>query len=173
MKWLGFMTQNSLSGCALMRTVKSRVSGEPSGGSAGPARESLRPRGDSGFWDLKNTFQVRPNSSGGRMKTTRTGFAMLVLVCLFPMNLIVRAQGIGSSAEIRGTVTDPTGATVPKAIVTVEDNARGVHRTNETDADGSYRLTGLPPSTYTVSVQLSGFQTEAQKDLVVNIGQTL
>ena len=107
------------------------------------------------------------------MKSILLAGAFFSLACLLPANPVAHAQGTGTSAEIRGTVTDATGATVPKATVAVEDTEKGVRRTSTTESDGGYRLTGLPPSSYSVTVQIAGFQTETQKGVVINIGQTL
>jgi hypothetical protein len=82
-----------------------------------------------------------------------------------------QGQGTGTSGEIRGMVMDPAGATAPKATVAIEDAEKGVRRTAVTDANGEYRVTGLPPSSYAVTVQISGFQTEIQKGVVLNVGQ--
>jgi hypothetical protein len=42
-----------------------------------------------------------------------------------------------------------------------------------TGSDGEFQVTGLPPSTYSVTVRLAGFQTETHRNVVVNVGQTL
>jgi hypothetical protein len=107
------------------------------------------------------------------MRATLLAGAFLSLACLLPANPVARAQGTGTSGEIRGTVTDPTGGTVPKATVTVEDAEKGIRRAVVTETDGEFRLTGLPPSSYNVTVQTSGFQTEIRKGVVLNVGQTL
>jgi hypothetical protein len=107
------------------------------------------------------------------MRATLLAGAFLSLACLLPANSVAHAQGTGTSGEIRGTVTDPTGGTVPKATVTVEDSEKGIRRTAVTETDGEYRLTGLPPSSYSVTVETSGFQKEIRRDVVVNVGQTL
>src|SRR5271168_8343 len=107
------------------------------------------------------------------MKTTLLAGAFLLMAGLFCGNPAAYAQGSGTSAEIRGTITDSTGASVPKVTVTAEDTEKGIHRTAVTETDGGYRLTGLPPATYTLSAQISGFQTEIQKGVSVNIGETL
>ncbi len=95
------------------------------------------------------------------------------LACLLPAASVAHAQGTGTSGEIRGTLTDPTGATVPKATVEVEDSEKGIRRSVVTESDGEYRVTGLPPSSYSVTVRVSGFQTETHKDVALNIGETL
>ena len=83
------------------------------------------------------------------------------------------AQGVGSSGDLTGTVTDPTGAQVPNAKVTASDAAKGVQRSVETDEHGLYRLTGLPPSSYKVTVEHSGFQTQVASTVALTVGQTL
>ena len=85
---------------------------------------------------------------------------------------MVFAQGIGASGDIRGTVTDPSGAVVTGANVTATDIAKGIKHTVATDANGQYRLAGLQPATYSLSVSKSGFQSELAKNVVVNVGQT-
>jgi hypothetical protein len=85
---------------------------------------------------------------------------------------MVFAQGVGASGDIRGTVTDPSGAVVSGANVTATDIARGIKHTVATDNNGQYRLTGLQPANYSLSVSKSGFQSELAKNVVVNIGQT-
>jgi hypothetical protein len=107
------------------------------------------------------------------MRATFLAGAFLSLACLLPANSVARAQGGGTSGEIRGTITDSTGATVPRATVAVEDSEKGIRRTAITETDGEYRVTGLPPSSYSVSVEASGFQTEIRKGVVLNVGQTL
>lgn len=82
------------------------------------------------------------------------------------------AQGVGASGNINGVVTDPSGAVIPKANVIAVEPARGVTYTAVTDSSGQFRLTGLPPAVYDVSVRVAGFQTEVQKGAVVTVGGT-
>src|SRR6202166_378569 len=107
------------------------------------------------------------------MRSTLVAGAFLLMASLFPANPVAYGQGTGTSGEIRGTVTDPTGATVPKATVEVEDAEKGIRRTAVTGSDGEYQVTGLQPSGYSVTVEVSGFQTETHRNVVVNVGQTL
>lgn len=83
------------------------------------------------------------------------------------------AQGVGSSGALTGVVVDPTGAPVPKATVIAEEADRGIRHTTVSDGNGEYRVLGLPATTYTVTLQLGGFQTEVQKGVVVGVGQTV
>ncbi|MGZ4845058.1 MAG: outer membrane beta-barrel protein, partial [Candidatus Angelobacter sp.] len=95
----------------------------------------------------------------------------IFLACLL-LTGMVYAQGVGASGDIKGTVTDPSGAVVTNANVTATDVAKGIKHTVATDNSGQYRLTGLQPATYSVSVSKSGFQSEIAKSVVVNVGQT-
>ena len=95
----------------------------------------------------------------------------IILACLLLTGMMY-AQGVGASGDLKGTVTDPSGAVVTNATVTATDVAKGIKHTVATDNNGQYRLTGLPPASYSVSVSKSGFQPEVAKNVVVNIGQT-
>jgi hypothetical protein len=71
------------------------------------------------------------------------------------------AQG-GGNVAITGTVSDPTGAVVPGAKVTVTQKNTASVRTLNTDSNGSFNFPSLPPTTYTVSVQAPGFKQWVQ-----------
>ncbi len=70
---------------------------------------------------------------------------------------------------ILGTVTDPSGAVLPGAKVTVKNVATGMERNTDTSADGSYALPELPIGTYTVTVTLTGFQTSVTTGVTVDV----
>jgi len=70
---------------------------------------------------------------------------------------------------ILGTATDPSGAVLPGAKVTVKNVGTGLERTTETSADGSYSLPELPIGTYNVTVVLTGFQTFVATGVTVDI----
>src|SRR5215510_5295652 len=101
----------------------------------------------------------------------RNFFASLT-VCLLIAGGMALAQGVGASGDIKGTVTDPSGAVVANATVTATDVEKGIKHTVTTNNNGQFHLTGLPPAAYSVSVTKSGFQPEVAKNVVVTIGQT-
>jgi hypothetical protein len=70
---------------------------------------------------------------------------------------------------ILGSVTDPSGAVVAGAKVTVKNTGTGLERTTETSADGSYSLPELPIGTYNVTVSQSGFQTFVATGVTVDV----
>lgn len=97
--------------------------------------------------------------------------AKVFFVCILLTGLM-RAQGVGTSGDISGTVTDPSGAIVAGANVTVTDVGKGTKHTVVTGPSGDYHVFGLMPSTYSVSVSKTGFQSEIAKAVTVTIGQT-
>jgi hypothetical protein len=76
-------------------------------------------------------------------------------------------------ATVVGTVTDPSGAAVVGATVTITEDASGLERTTTTNGDGSYSLLQLRPSTYTIKFESAGFRTYQKKSLVLETNQTL
>src|ERR1700693_3765895 len=55
--------------------------------------------------------------------------AVVLAACLLLASPIAHAQGVGASGSVSGTVTDPTGAVIPKGTVTAEDVSRGIRLT--------------------------------------------
>jgi hypothetical protein len=99
--------------------------------------------------------------------------AACLFVWMFLTASVAHAQGVGTSGDITGTVTDPSGGVIPKATIVAVETDRGIQHTALTDDGGQYRLAGLPPSTYSVTAQISGFATEIQKGVAVNVGETV
>ncbi len=71
------------------------------------------------------------------------------------------------SAGIQGTVTDPSGAAVPGATVTVTNKLTKVARTTTTTNTGVYAVSGLTPGDYTVRVEKKGFKVGMLDDVVI------
>jgi carboxypeptidase family protein/TonB-dependent receptor-like protein len=81
------------------------------------------------------------------------GFVLLVL-CLFS-GTSLQAQ---STATLHGTVTDASGAAVPKATVTACNQATGIGWTTETNEEGNYLIPALPAGVYRIEITREGFQ---------------
>jgi hypothetical protein len=77
----------------------------------------------------------------------------------------VRAQVLYGS--VSGTITDQSGAGVPKSHVTVTNRATGVVREADADDNGYYRITDVPPGDYNLKVTASGFKPLTQTNLTV------
>ena len=86
---------------------------------------------------------------------------------------VVLMAGVLSAQTFRGTilgtVTDPSGALVSGAKVSVKNVATGLERSTQTSADGSYSIPELPIGTYTVTITQAGFQTSSTTGVVVDV----
>jgi len=86
---------------------------------------------------------------------------------LFGIVLALAALTFGQSAttSLRGTITDPKGAVVAEATVTISDPATGVSRDTKTGDQGEYQFLELPPATYELIVKAQGFATVREKGI--------
>ena len=83
---------------------------------------------------------------------------LAALTLLLPLLLAPLSAAAAAGGELSGTVTDPKGAVVVGATVTVYPEAGGQPvATVKTDAQGQYKIPNLPPGTYTVGVVAEGF----------------
>jgi hypothetical protein len=94
-------------------------------------------------------------------------------LCLLLVAGSAFGQGVGASGNINGTVVDPSGAAVPNATVIATEVGKGLKRSATSDNKGEYHFAGLPPATYDVSAQSSGFKTAVHKNVVVNVGESV
>jgi len=82
-----------------------------------------------------------------------------VLPIAFCFGLLLLALPLAAqfSGSVGGTVTDPSGAMVSKATVTLNNLATSVSQATQTDDSGNYRFVSLAPGSYTITVQPPGF----------------
>ena len=73
--------------------------------------------------------------------------------------------------QLRGHVTDPSGAIVPKAEVTVINEATKVETPTTSSSSGDWVVPYLQPGNYTVKVSATGFETETVAGVELNVGQ--
>src|SRR5437870_8356881 len=81
------------------------------------------------------------------------------------------AQSNIAAGELHGVITDPSGAIVPAAKVTVTNETTGFSRRTLTDENGGYRMLLVPPGIYALQVERAGFHTRVAKDVQVTVGQ--
>ncbi len=102
------------------------------------------------------------------MKKGLYGIAVALLLSLgAPASAI--AQAVYGS--IVGTVTDASGAAVPRAKVTIVDTGRGVSFTTSTNESGNYSQTHLIAGVYEVRIEAPGMTTFAQQNVNVLVDQ--
>src|SRR5258707_8524519 len=93
---------------------------------------------------------------------------LLAIVVLTVLAGTVWAQGTG---EMTGLVTDPTGAVVSDATVTLTNTATGEQRNTVTSSGGSYRFPSLPVvGSYTLQISPKGFKSTKVEGIVVSVG---
>jgi Carboxypeptidase regulatory-like domain len=87
-------------------------------------------------------------------------FLALVFTPIFPQLLF--GQSAGNAGNITGTITDPSGAVVPDASVSVNNPVSQYSRTVVTDKTGHYQFTNLPFNPYHLTIDAAGFASSAQ-----------
>ena len=90
-------------------------------------------------------------------------------LCLFLFSSLAWAQT--STAEITGTVSDPTNAVVAGATVTITNQATNVQRVSTTNTAGVYDAPSLLPGVYSVKVTMTGFKAEVRNNIEVQVDQ--
>ena len=81
------------------------------------------------------------------------------------------AVGQYSTASLAGTVTDPSGASIPGAKVTVQNNDTGFTQTFTTEAEGEFLFPRLLIGNYTLTVERPGFATYVREAIGLTVGQ--
>src|SRR5215203_1105366 len=97
-------------------------------------------------------------------------FSLLALSLILSLGQVF-AQSTVTGAII-GNVTDPQGGVVPNATVTVTNLGTNSVVTVNSNQDGGYRASNLPPGTYSVETAVSGFAPAKAETVVVEVGQT-
>jgi hypothetical protein len=95
-------------------------------------------------------------------------FALGVALLLLLLPARLPAQGLSG---ITGTVTDPSGAVVPGAKVTVTNIATNISTMAVTASAGTYTITDLIPGTYKVRVEMAGFAAGVLTDVHVDVSR--
>src|SRR6478672_4721743 len=104
--------------------------------------------------------------SSRRLSSRKLGqFAVFAFLLFF---FVVPA--FAQEATLVGTVTDPSGAAVSNATITITNIDTGVSRTLATSGDGQYVAPGLLNGHYTVKVAVSGFKAAEQSGITLQVG---
>ncbi|QHN03672.1 hypothetical protein FTO74_10040 [Granulicella sp. WH15] len=105
--------------------------------------------------------------------STRSGYysagryAILLILFFLPTAL---AHAQFDTAEVLGTIKDPSGASLAGASVVLTDLARGIKVSRQTDVNGSYEFTNVRVGDYNLSVQANGFENSMTDKFTVNVG---
>lgn len=104
-----------------------------------------------------------------------TGVLFGVLVIAFSLFVSIPAYAQVAGATLSGTVTDPSGAAVPNAAVSITNTSTGISKDVATDSAGFYTAPNLTPAVYDVKISAAGFSTQTQTGITLTVGaqQTL
>jgi hypothetical protein len=97
------------------------------------------------------------------------GWSVRLLLTVLLVAVSTRAQ---FTASIQGNVTDPSGAAVAQAKITLENLSNHVAAETTSDGDGSYRFVSLAPGSYKISVEAPGF-SKAETTVTLETNQNL
>jgi len=104
-----------------------------------------------------------------RANVDRWGLFLLGVLVLFGALAAFSQEG---TATLRGTITDPNGAVVPNATVSIANQETGIdRRTATTNESGDYVLTALTPGLYRVTIEVTGFKKSVRENIRLNVGQ--
>jgi hypothetical protein len=110
--------------------------------------------------------QVTPRRGASSIRVFSGCLALLTAMVLL-LNSPANAQ-LSGKGEIKGTVTDSSGAVVPNATVTATSSTQGTKLSRTTSNSGDFDLTPLNPDVYRITVTADGFQTLNQDNVHVN-----
>ena len=106
-------------------------------------------------------------------QSARVALALLVLIGALSITSSLKAQTLTSTASLSGTVSDPSGAVVPKALVKLVGTDTGIRRQFVTDSSGGFSFALLPAATYSLTVVAPGFNTTRQESIVLRAGASV
>ncbi|WP_239461301.1 carboxypeptidase-like regulatory domain-containing protein [Occallatibacter savannae] len=92
-----------------------------------------------------------------------------------PALLLLASLGLSAqqiTGNIRGTVTDPSGAVVRDAVITARQTETGLTRGTSTDRNGSFVILELPVGHYRLQVAAKGFREYVQDGITLNVNET-
>ena len=95
-------------------------------------------------------------------------FVLACLVTIVPSTVFAQTE----TGRVTGTVTDPNDLVVPGATVTLTSTTSGAVRSTVSDAVGRYVIPNVPPGTYILKVELSGFGPRSS-NVAVGVGSTV
>ena len=105
-----------------------------------------------------------------KKSSVRVVLILVASLLLSGLALIANVFAQETTGGLQGTVKDASGAVVAKASVVLTGSSLGGSKSLETDSSGYYRFANLPPGTYTVIVEASGFSELKREGITVEVG---
>jgi hypothetical protein len=108
-----------------------------------------------------------------KYQRSHSNYAALIFAFCMTLCCVGNAFSQATSGTIQGRVTDPQQGVVVGAAVSATNEQTGIVRTAQTNGEGEYALTNLPPGLYTVTIVQQGFTTSVSSDNKLEIDQKL
>ncbi|MGH9356334.1 MAG: carboxypeptidase-like regulatory domain-containing protein [Terriglobia bacterium] len=115
---------------------------------------------------MKNEHSL--NKASSERPAAGHAAAFIALVLAFLLAMPVYGQVVG--ATMSGVVTDPSGAVIPNAQISIKNTATGIVTNVTTNSAGLYTASNLIPGPYQVTLSAHGFQTEARTGITLTVG---
>src|SRR6266498_2002675 len=96
---------------------------------------------------------------------------IVTVVCGLPGSNVAFGQAQSNASDLQGVVRDQSGAVIVGATVTVRNPATNFSRDVTTNGEGYYQITNLPPGSYEVTVEASGFSKARLMRVTLTVGQ--
>lgn len=106
------------------------------------------------------------------MLSKRVVLLVVALSCLFALTPSALFSQTATTGVVTGTVTDPTGAVVPNATITLGQTGTGAKLTTTASGAGHYIFPAVPPGDYTLVVEAKGFRKSLTTNLAVEIDKS-
>ncbi|MCU1242888.1 MAG: hypothetical protein JWO71_3614 [Candidatus Acidoferrum typicum] len=103
------------------------------------------------------------------LKRFRLSHGLVLCLLIFGIS----SQAFGQNATVVGTITDPSGAAVANATITITHTETGQAYHLTSNSDGQYVAPDLPIGHYNVKVEASGFKVAEQKGVVLQVGDRI
>ncbi len=111
-----------------------------------------------------------PRSVEGPADSKSRKLLFFIILCVFAL-LISPAMFGQATGSFSGNVLDKSGSAIPGATVTATSQGTGLARDGKADSAGHYVIPLLPVGTYTLRVDVAGFQSAESKDLRLQVDE--
>lgn len=121
----------------------------------------------------------RPFETGGYRSGRLLSHGLFFNLCLKALAVLLvffsyaGARAQTTAGSIVGTVTDPSGADVPGAQIKLVNINNSATRITQTNSSGDYTLLQIPPGTYSITVQKSGFRQLTRQPITLQVASTI
>src|SRR6267154_533804 len=122
----------------------------------------------NGVWRQMMKVLVSLASRVASLAANQFSLSRALLLCLLVLG--ISSQAFGQNATVVGTITDPSGAAVANATITITRTETGQVFHLVSNGDGQYVAPDLPIGHYNIKVEATGFKTAEQKGVVLQVG---